>query len=65
MIRFYCNCCGDHQEVEIEPLTKDNLNPDPWGDIICKVCHFVIATVSADSVGELELRLVLADAVVL
>jgi len=52
VIRFYCEVCGDHQEVDIEPLKKDDLNPDPWGDIVCAVCHFVIATVSADSEGE-------------
>lgn len=52
MIRFYCPTCGDHQEVDIEPLERKGPNPDPWGDIVCKVCHFVIATVSADVEGE-------------
>jgi hypothetical protein len=52
VIYFYCEVCGDHQEVDIEPLKKDDLNPCPWGDIVCKACHFVIATVSADVEGK-------------
>lgn len=55
-IRFYCQVCGDHQEVDIEPLERKGPNPDPWGDVVCKACHFVIATASADSEGTLEFR---------
>lgn len=60
-IRFYCEVCGDHQEADIEPLerkgpnpsTSSGYDPDPWGDIVCTVCHFVIATASADEEGKL------------
>ena len=49
MIKFYCEDCCDGQPVEIEPFTTDELNPDvAWGDIVCKVCRFVIASVSTD-----------------
>lgn len=49
MIYFYCEQCEDGQPVEIEPLVTDELNPDiAWGDIVCEVCHFVIANVSTD-----------------
>jgi hypothetical protein len=34
-------------------IKKDDLNDKPWGDVICKRCRFVIATVSADEEGEL------------
>jgi len=48
-IKFYCECCEDGQSVIIEPLTTDELNPDiAWGDIVCKVCHFVIVSISTD-----------------
>lgn len=48
-VRFYCDACEKSQLVEIEPLTTDDLNPDKaWGDIVCKVCHLVIATISTN-----------------
>lgn len=48
-IKFHCEQCEDGQPVEIEPFVTDELNPDvAWGDIVCKVCHFVIASVSVD-----------------
>ena len=50
-IRFYCECCGQSQQVVIEPVQTDELNTMPWGDIVCAVCHFVIATISADEPG--------------
>jgi len=51
MIRLYCEQCKEFQPVEIEPVQGDNLNPMPWGDIICADCHFVIATLVADELG--------------
>lgn len=49
VVRFYCSCCGEHQPVDIEPLTVDELNRHTaWGDILCRKCHFVIATMSVD-----------------
>ncbi len=48
-IKFYCEECCDNQPVEIEPLVTDELNPDvAWGDIVCEICHLVIASVSTD-----------------
>lgn len=53
MVKFYCEVCDCHRPVEIEPLETDDLNKGkpPWGDIICTVCHLVIATVSASEAG--------------
>jgi len=50
-VKFYCEYCETHQPVEIEPIRCDDLNPVPWGDIVCSVCHFVIATMTADESG--------------
>lgn len=48
-IKFYCECCGEHQPVTIEDLQTDDLNPGiAWGDIVCQICHFVIATISTE-----------------
>ena len=45
MIKFYCEVCGKSQDVILEDMTKDVLNKKfPWGDILCKECKFVIAT---------------------
>lgn len=54
MVRFYCECCEEHCDVEIEALKTDELNKGkpPWGDIVCTVCHLVIATISADKPGD-------------
>lgn len=52
-LRFYCVLCEISQPVEIEPLEADHLNATPQGDIICDVCHLVIATMSADERGRL------------
>ena len=55
MIRFYCTACQKSQSVIIERLETDVLNGSKiWGDIICKECHFVIATVEADEPGQYD-----------
>jgi len=51
MIKFYCEHCEKFQPVETEPVQRDDLNPVPWGDILCSVCHLVIATMTADEPG--------------
>jgi hypothetical protein len=57
-IRFYCEFCEEHRPIEIEPLRKDDLNGNvAWGDILCKECHFVIATVTSEVEGVLKLIL--------
>jgi chromosome segregation ATPase len=43
---IYCDACGETRPLIAEPLTKDELNAEPWGDLVCGHCHFVIATVS-------------------
>lgn len=51
-VRFYCESCDERVPVDIEHLRKDVLNGDvAWGDIICAMCFFVIATVSAEEEG--------------
>ena len=51
-MKFFCEYCGNIQEVEIEPLSTDKLNkPKIWADILCKECHFVIATIEAEEPG--------------
>jgi len=52
-VHFHCEQCRTHQPVEIEPLKADDLNPYAWGSIVCKRCHFVIATMSAETPGRL------------
>jgi len=53
MLKFHCEVCERHQEVEIEPLQFDELNRGAWGDIICKECRLVIATFSSEQSGRL------------
>ncbi|MEM7133442.1 MAG: hypothetical protein AAF702_44510 [Chloroflexota bacterium] len=55
MIYVYCDNCEKAQPAIFEPLTSDDLNPKPWGDIVCSVCHLVLATLSADQPGEIVL----------
>jgi hypothetical protein len=45
-IKFFCHACQTFRLVEIEPVTADALNAEPWGDIVCAICHFMIATIS-------------------
>ena len=53
---FYCESCGRHMLINIEPMAKDDLNGNVvWGDIVCAVCHFVIATVSVEEEGIYDL----------
>lgn len=52
-LKFYCEGCGKHQPVVIEPLKFDDLNNDAWGDIVCKECSLVIATMSSNREGRL------------
>lgn len=52
MVKFYCEFCEDHVEVEIEDTQKDSLNVFFWGDIVCKICHLVIATITTDTPGK-------------
>ena len=55
-LKFYCECCGEHQLVIIEDISKDKLNKRPWGDVVCRECSFVIATISAKVEGKLIFR---------
>ena len=57
MIQFYCCECEEARSVVIEPLRKDELNDVPWGDIVCSECFLVIATLSADVEGDVEIVL--------
>ena len=50
-LKFYCKGCSEHQPVIIEPLKFDDLNDNAWGDIVCKECHVVIATMSSNREG--------------
>jgi len=58
LIKIYCDCCDSMQEMIICPLTQDQNCPEQgiWNDIICKKCHFVIATLSSTEEGEYEIR---------
>jgi hypothetical protein len=49
----HCEQCRTHRPVEIEPITANDMTPVAWGDIVCKRCHFVIATMSAEEPGRL------------
>lgn len=58
-IKFYCDSCGEHRPVEIEPLRKDRLNGDvAWGDVVCKECRFVITTLTSEMEGTVRLDLI-------
>ena len=50
-VRIYCEPCNKYQPFTLERVQADELNPIPWADIICMVCHFVIGTVSAPEPG--------------
>jgi len=52
-LKIYCELCEAHQSVEITPIEADDLNPGPWGEIVCQTCHLVIATMSAEEPGRL------------
>jgi len=55
MVNFYCESCECFHAVEIEEMKQDDLNGDDiWGDIVCSVCHLVIATVIVDKPGKYE-----------
>ncbi len=40
---IYCENCGSNQPMIEHELQKDELNP--WYDITCGTCYFIIATV--------------------
>lgn len=44
-VKFYCSCCNSNQDVYPVVLSKDELNPTRWADIVCKKCNYIIATV--------------------
>lgn len=50
-IGFYCEVCHTHRAVQAITVASDDLNPEPWGDIVCSECHFVIATIVAQEPG--------------
>jgi len=52
MLKIYCDSCGSTQLVIFQDIKKDDLNKDPWGDILCVNRH-VIATLSAEVEGEI------------
>lgn len=54
-VRVYCERCDEPRPIQEIDLQRDALNPKPWGDIVCPVCHFVIATLSADRPGRYRL----------
>jgi hypothetical protein len=37
-----------YQDFEIKDIVKTKLNDKPFGDIVCKECNYVIATLSND-----------------
>lgn len=51
-LKFYCDVCNENREIKSISLETESLNPTPWGEIVCAVCHFVIATVGADEPGD-------------
>ncbi len=51
MIKFFCRYCETEQPVQIQPMNKDSLNPESWGDILCSKCMFILATVTVDEAG--------------
>lgn len=54
-VNFYCEHCDEAMPVIIEAMVKDELNGDIiWGDIVCKSCHLVIATVTVGEPGKYE-----------
>ncbi len=49
--RIYCELCSKQQPMRIDYMSKDDLNTDIWGDLLCSVCDYVIATISVDEAG--------------
>lgn len=53
-LEIFCDICGSFQPVIFEPLRQDDLNPDPWGDILCGSCQLVHKTLKAAVPGEIK-----------
>ena len=56
LFKVYCEKCRKVQPVYPIELRKDELNKDPWCDIVCKECNIVIATISAEVEGDIILE---------
>ena len=50
-MRIYCDLCGEYAEFDIDQMRTDELNEKPWGDIVCRQCRLVIATIVVDEPG--------------
>jgi len=54
MNRIYCKNCAKSQPMLIEPMTDEKHYKKPWGDLVCRECSFVIATITVDEPGVYE-----------
>ena len=59
-VKFYCETCSGYEPIIYRPAIFESLQKDSEGkvipgDILCKECHFVIASFSADEPGEYEI----------
>lgn len=56
-VLIYCENCNAHQPFSVDPMKKDPKNADSiWGDLVCLVCRFVIATLTVEEEGIYEFR---------
>lgn len=53
-LEIFCDICGSFQPVIFEPLRQDELNQNPWGDILCGRCKLVHKSLKADVPGEIK-----------
>ena len=55
-LRAYCENCDKATPCTIDPLTEDERNDAPWGDVVCEVCRLVLLTFSSDVPGVVEFK---------
>lgn len=55
-LRAFCPRCNAKKEIDPIELRKDKYNKEPWGDVVCKDCGFVIATLFSSKEGVVEFR---------
>ena len=49
---MFCDTCGKHEPVWVDPMTKDDLNGEKiWGDVCCMKCKLVLITIEVPSEG--------------
>lgn len=57
MIKFFCEICNENKPVIFCDITQNDLNQEPWGDILCGDCRQVIATITSEKEGKVSMTI--------